>query len=227
MSSDANRRYAPSPKLIVYEALGTVFSAEQRDLILQNACRLAGLGAVPDAPNALRMFVEGALFSTLSRRLGISDALDVVAQVRGALELALRDRSASPRPPEIYEAEPDAVAPVQVLVLTEAALVVIMLQDRLGSFAEVVRVRCRDDLEDQLTALTDAPAVVIVDRRHPRQGPAAGSVLAAHCRKTCTIVWWGGGSVDTVLEDGPRFVSIPAGTGIATLAAICRGVSED
>ncbi len=217
--------------LIVEEALAAVFSPRRVRTVLEDACRLAGLGGVPDAPISLRVFVEGPLFSTLSRHLGISDALDVSEQLRGALAFALGERLRD-EPSGIRLKRSDAPGPTrQVLVLTQASVVVFLLQDVLGDGAELIQLKSQKELENQLAGLGAPPRLIIVDRRHPCVGPGACPTLQERTSRTSTVVWWGADESERAdvarrLEGGPRLIGPASDMDLADLGLLCRGVIE-
>jgi len=185
---------------------------------------------VPEAPVALRVFVEGALFNTLSRQLGISNALDVSEQIRGALVLALRDdlheeasgirlrsRSSGPLP--------------AVLVVSRASLVVFLLRDLLSDGAPVTQLQSLEALENHLRERRPQRALIIVDRRHPCVGVEACATLLEHATKHSTVVWWGAqeaerGEVAARLTDGPALLAADLEMDLADLGVLCRRAME-
>ena len=230
-SQDSSLRSAPSAKLIVEEVLRAVLSSRRVRQVLEDACQIAGIGAVPYAPISLRVFVEGALFSTLSRQLGISDALDVSEQIRGALALALRDNleeeSSGIR---LKRSEAPGSSP-HVLVLSQASLVVFLLQDVLDDDVNLIQLKSQDELENRLARMGAQPMLIVVDRRHPCVGPGACPILVERSSPTSTVVWWGAdeaerAEVERRLEGGPRLVPAAHDLDLADLGLLCRGVIE-
>lgn len=237
LSDSADDGGSPSAALIVEEVLGAVLSPRRVREVLDDALRLGGLGEIPTSPVSLRVFIEGALFSTLSRQLGISSALDVGEQLRAALSLALRDENLRPsgsparaprsRPPTAPPSEPP-----RVLVVSQASLVVFLLQDMLGPSIDVKSLASDSDLADALRRSAARPTLVVIDRRHPCVGPGVCKVLGAHVPERSTVVWWAAQTdeqrdVEARLGGSEAHVITTAhDMDLADLGELCRGVVD-
>ncbi|MCC6874597.1 MAG: hypothetical protein IT378_09860 [Sandaracinaceae bacterium] len=187
MPAAARRETTPSPcEAVLHEVLGAVFAPSQRDTILHDALETAGLEDVPVLPTALRVFVEGALFTSLARWVGVDDAIELVRQTRGALEVALAS-TASPR--SDIRPRPQFVRPESVLVASHASLVVFLLQDVLGSSVEVVGAASLASLRREIALRSGRPLLVIVDRRHPCVDVSAVEVFES-LGEDSVVVWW-------------------------------------
>jgi len=237
-SDSADRGGSPSAALIVEEVLSAVLSPRRVREVLDDALRLGGLGEIPTSPVSLRVFIEGALFSTLSRQLGIGSALDVGEQLRAALALALRDESLRPSGPPAQpgpHGHPPTAPPSEpprVLVVSQASLVVFLLQDMLGAGIEVKSLTSETDLADALRRSAARPCVVVIDRRHPCVGPGACKVLGEHVPERSTIVWWASNAeeqrdVEQRLGAGAaHLITTAHDMDLADLGELCRGVVD-
>jgi len=238
LSDSAADGGSPSVALIVEEVLGAVLSPRRVREVLDDALRLGGLGKIPQSPVSLRVFIEGALFSTLSRQLGISSALDVGEQLRAALALALRDESLRPqgpparrdprtRPPTAPPSEPP-----RVLVVSQASLVVFLLQDMLGPSIEVKSLTSESDLSDALRRGAARPTLVVVDRRHPCVGPGVCKLLGEHVPERSTVVWWAAQSDEQndvearMARATAQLITTAHDMDLADLGELCRGVVD-
>lgn len=223
----------PSPTVIVEEVLSAVLSPKRMKTVLDDACRLAGLAEVPSSPVSLRVFVEGALFSTLSRQLGIGYALDLGEQIRGALALALSDEKYAIQAGQSdirMRTRRSAGSTLRVLVVSRASLVVFLLQDMLGEDVEVLPISSGAELEDRLRRQASYASLIVVDRKHPCVDPEIAAVLKRHAPES-TVVWWGAhGSeredVEMRLYGGPKLIPTQADMDLADLGELCRGVIE-
>lgn len=226
---------SPSAASIVEEVLSAILSPRRVREVIDEALRLGGAATVPDSPVSLRVFIEGPLFSALSRHLGIGDALDIGAQVRAALALALREEvgaAVEPDTSEVRERRVSAPAQgVRVLAVTKASIVVFLLQDMLGEGVEIHPVGSERALEDRLRRLGGSPSLIVIDRRHPCVGLEACRLLVGLAPRTSTVVWWGAQGpeqleVEERLEGGPRVIPTHRDMELADLGELCRGVIE-
>jgi hypothetical protein len=232
MASTARRPSRPSPplaSLIVEEVLGTVLAPDRLDELISESLGMAALPGLPEEGTALRAYVEGPLFATLSRHLDVSDALELVGQIRAALELALRE-PAPERPASHVRSNPTLpAAPQRVLVLTRASLVVFLLQDVLGDAVEVMPLSTLAALKDRLRRLGPQPVLLVVDRKHPSVGPDACAELRGELSGESTVVWWGAPSAEAEqvthrMRGGPRLVACDFDLQLADLGALCKNL---
>jgi hypothetical protein len=209
--------------VIVDEALGAVLAPERRADVVLDALLIAGTTAIPSKPTSMRIFVEGALFSSLSRHLGVEIALEVTSQIRSALELALEtdDRPRSDVRPRI-RVEP---APKCALVVTQASLVVFLLQDMIGNEVDVMPINSEAELRDRLPKHGES-VLVVIDRKHPCVDLTACNTLR-RLGQSSTVVWWGAPALEhdalmKNLADGPRVVACELDLRLADLGELCR-----
>jgi hypothetical protein len=199
--------------------------------ILDESLRAAELTTIPERPTALRIFIEGALFATLTRHLEVADALEIVSQIRATLELALsatpddrptsavRDRITLPAPP------------ARVIVVTNASLVVFLLGDTLGDGVDVVPVSNASDLCDRVRRFRGAPLLVVIDRKHPCVDASICEMLLRELDPRSTVVWWAAepGEQELVAEQlcgGPMLVPAEHSLPLAELGDLCRRLTE-
>lgn len=215
--------------------LSAILSPRRVREVLDEALRVGGTNRVPESPVSLRVFIEGPLFSVLSRHLGIGDALDIGAQLRAALALALREAPGMTHEPDTSEVRErgasHAPGSLRVLVVTKASVVVFLLQDVLGESVEVVPVGSERELEDRLRRLGGVVSLVVVDRRHAAVGPEACRLLVGHAPKETTVIWWGAQGpeqldVEEQLQGGPRVIPTHRDMELADLGELCRYVID-
>ena len=214
---------------IVEEVLSSVLAPGRRDEVLREALELASLDEVPDRPTSLRVFIEGALFATLAQKFEVSDALELVNQLRASLGPAFNTSRAEERTTSDIRSRLGVVttAPNHVLVLTQASLVVFLLQDVLGDAVDVLPIDDRVTLRDRLRRYGGQPLLVVIDRKHPCEGPGVCDLLKAELSAESTVVWGGAGGeeIDDVqrrLEGGPRLVPCAFDLALADLGELCR-----
>lgn len=236
--AEPKRRSARSPSAatIVEEVLSAILSPRRVKEVIDEALRLGEGATVPESPIQLRVFVEGPLFSSLSRHLGIGDALDVSAQVRATLALALREDASHVAEADSSEVRERRVSnpasgAIRVLAVTQASVVVFLLQDMLGDAVEVQSINSMAALEDRLRRIGAQPSLIVVDRRHPAVGPDACRILVGHTPRTATVIWWGAQGpeqleVEERLDGGPRLIPTHRDMELADLGELCRGVIE-
>lgn len=217
-------RYIASNPLaaVLDEALGAVLSPGIRGDVLTEAVAVGGLDAVPRDPSEMRLFLEGPLFSTLARHIAISDALELLSQVRSALELALGHSDEAPRSDIRERPWPARTARTTALVVTPAAEALFFLADLLGEDVDVVSVASASELRQQLARGT--PRLVLVDRR---QGvdPQVYDVLLDRLTRSPVVLLWGGAAVDrandSTLSARLRLVTTPPTLRLGELGALC------
>ncbi len=219
--------HAEAFPLIVEEALGAVLAPSMLHRVLEEALRSAELTSIPDQPGALRVFLEGALFSTLIQHVAVPDALEMVAQVRSALELALASAPDDRPTSDVREKITLPAPPARVIVVTSASLVVFLLADELGDDIDVVPVSTEADLLDRLQRFAERPLLVVVDRRHPAVEAAVAEELASRLGARHSVVWWTDDEdehqwVLQQLEGGPKVARFRRGMGLADLGRLCR-----
>lgn len=215
----------PSPVRIVEEALAAVFHPARVSKIVEDALELAGLETVPERPTTLRIFVEGALFAALSRELEISDALEVLAQVRSSLENVFDGGAGGAASSDIRAKGSGPQHPRSVLVATQASLVVFLLQDMLGESVEILPASGAAMLAERIERMTE-PLLLLVDRKHP----CVGMEVLRHLSKLpagSSVIWWGGGSheslrVESALTDHVSLVPTHDELRLADLGEMCR-----
>jgi hypothetical protein len=217
----------------VEEVLGSILAPAQRERVLAEALELAGLEAIPETPVSLRVFVEGALFSCLSSCLDDPDALELVAQIRASLALAFRAVE-DERPPSHVRQRlgPVVVAPGRVVVLTQASLVVFLLQDVLGDGVDVLPVSSLAELRDRLRRLAGQALLVIVDRKHSCVDHHVAELLASELDASSRVIWWGSShreqeDVTVRLYGGPSLVPSDFDLSLADLGELCRSLLRD
>ncbi len=218
---------APSAALIVEEVLATVLSPERRGELLGEALGMAALPAIPDGAGSLRVFVEGALFSTLARHLEVSDALELVGQIRSALELAL-DCMEEERPiSDIHTRMSLPAGPQRVLVVSQASLVVFLLQDVVGDAVDVLPVSNTPALRDRLRRMAGQSLLVVVDRKHPCVGPGVCNLLRTELGPDSTVIWWGAHGAEREditrrLRGGPQAITCEFDLRLSDLGELCQ-----
>lgn len=227
---------SPSAATIVEEVLSAILSPRRVKEVIDEALRLGEGTTVPESPIQLRVFVEGPLFSSLSRHLGIGDALDVSAQVRATLALALREDVGGGAEAESSEVRERRVSSrangaIRVLAVTQASVVVFLLQDMLGDAVEVQSINSVGALEDRLRRIGGQPSLIVIDRRHPSVGPDVCRILVGLAPRTSTVIWWGAQGpeqleVEERLDGGPRLIPTHRDMELADLGELCRGVIE-
>lgn len=218
--------------LIVEEALSAVLAPDRRDTVLHEALTAAGVEQVPERPSSLRVFVEGALFSVLARHLEVSDALELVAQIRSALELALSTAEDERPKSDVRDRITLPAPPARVLVVTGASLVVFLLGDVVGENVEVVPVTSAGEVRDRLRRWAGTPLLVVVDRKHACVDASICPVLREQLGDRSTVVWWGAPSdeqtvVTSMLLGGPRAITCDADMRLADLGQLCARLLED
>lgn len=218
---------AASLGAIVEEVLGAVLAPTRLYEVLDEALRTAELPAVPEQPASVRVFVEGALFSALARQLDVANALEIVAQIRSALELALASMPDERPSSEVRERITLPAPPARTLVVSNASLVVFLLGDMLGDGVDVVPVGSAADLADRLRRFGEAPLLVVVDRKHPCVDTSICGLLAESLDVHSTVVWWTDdvdeqARVSALLSGGPILVATDPDTRLADLGELCR-----
>ena len=227
MSASPIQDVSPGLSMIVHETLATVFSPPRLRKVLAEACDVAGLRAIPEAPVSLQVFVEGPLFTTLARRLGVSVALELNRQIREAVEpgIAVDEGPIS----AVHKGRDQLTAPPparRVLAVTQASLVVFLLQDQLGDSVEVLPIGDARHLEDRLRRFGGQPLLVVVDRRHPCVGPEVARLLRRLLEPIGCVIWWGAEAdeqllVEAELTGGPTFVPTSDSLQLADLGGVC------
>lgn len=208
---------------VLDEALGAVLSPAMRGDVLTEAVAVAGLDAVPRDPSEMRLFLEGPLFSTLARHIAISDALELLAQVRAALELALGHADEAPRSDVRERPWPPGAARTTALVVTPAAEALFFLADLVGEDVDVLSVASASELRQQLSR--GAPRLVLVDRR-TGVAPDVYDVLLERLSRSTIVLLWGGAAVDrandSTLAGRLRLVTTPPHLRLGELGALCQ-----
>lgn len=218
--------------VMIDEALGAVLAPARRRQIIFEALDAAGLDAVPEEPAPLRAFLEGALFSALARHLEVSDAIELVAQLRAILELALSAGDDPPRS-EIRERVTPPAAFGSALVVTNASLVVFLLGDMLGDRPiEVVPTSRFGALREELRRRTGMPLLVVVDRKHPAVDVSVCTLLRDELDARSIVLWWGAPSaeqlmVSGLLAGGPRVITCEPTFGLPDLGELCRRLLDE
>ena len=214
--------------VLIDEALGAVLAPARRREVLAEALDAAEMDAVPSEGRALRLFVEGALFSTLTRHLEVRDALELIAQIRATLELAL-DSAPDDEPPrsDVRARITLPAPPTTTLVVTSASLVVFLLGDMLGDAVDVVAVSRHAELRDRLRRLSGTPVLVVIDRKHAAVDVSVCELLREELEPSSTVVWWGASSGERAmatafLSGGPRLLACEPSVGLADLGEVCR-----
>lgn len=228
----SSARSAPALSSIVEEVLSSTLAPVQRDRVLSAALVLGGLEAIPETPVSLRVFVEGALFSCLSTRLDSEEALELVAQIRASLALAF-DTVPDERPnSHVRERLSVPAPPGRVVVMTQASLVVFLLQDVLGDAIDVLPVSTPSELRDRLRRLAGQALLVIVDRKHSSVDESVAELLANELDRSSSVVWWGTShreqeDVKVRLFGGPSLVPSDFNLSLADLGELCRSLLRD
>lgn len=194
MSAASKPENARGPQLgiVVEEGLRAVLSPTHAEIVLREALQLAGTRELPHRPMALRVFIEGALFSVLGEHLSIGDALEVLTQLRGALQHVAPEMREAPPTSDIRTRGTVPQHPHSVVVATEASLVVFLLQDMLGDDVEILPVSSEAQLIDRIKRSLH-PILLVVDRKHACVGPEVLPALRA-LRPGSEVIWWGGPS---------------------------------
>ena len=216
------------------EALSAVFTPVVLRKVLREACQAAGLASVPDAPASLSVFLEGALLTTLTRRLGVPLALELSGQIRESLLHVFGSEVSTvhstgevpiSKARELVRSSGPA-AGYLALVVTQASLVVFLLQDQLGDAVEVLPVSGEKELQDRLRRFCGRSLLVVIDRRHPCVGPSVAHLLRRELEPTSPVIWWGADEaemvvVEAALSGGPRLVRTSAEARLADLGSVC------
>ena len=209
------------------EALGAVLAPKRRREVIEEALDAAGASMLPTSSADLRLFVDGPLFAALARHLEVSDALELVHQVRGSMALALSEVEGAPISDIRNARRILSPAPQRVFVATAASLVVFLLQDVLGDTVEVFPAGDLSVLEDRIRRSPAQRLLVIIDRKHPCVDRGVTSLLTRELGEDSTVIWWGapGSESRLVGEDlrgGPRVIPCGFDTSLADLSDICR-----
>lgn len=226
------RPHEPSLGLVLNEALGMVLAPSRASQVVREALELSGLSTLPDRPVALRIFVEGALFTTVSRHLGIGSALEINAQIRDALGPALRASGAADPPgSDMRIARALPLHRGRVIVATSASIVVFLLQDILGDM-ELMPASSPEELVDRLERSAGQPLLIVIDRRHPCVDTTVCSTLRRLLDDRSTVLWWGAPEdelheVDTRLFGGPQLVSANLDATLTDLGELCRSALDE
>lgn len=213
--------------IIVEEALGAVLAPRRCGEVVDEALEAGGLDTMPDRPMAMRIFLEGPLFSVLTRHMSVPDAIELVSQVRGALDLAL-SLSSDDRPvSDVRERPALPAARTSAFVVTNASVVVFLLADVLGDAVDVLTV-APSELRGRLAV--DAPRLVIVDRRYPSVDTSICATLK-RMPASGVVVWWAAEvaeqlTVGRLLRGGPRVVTTAPDLTLADLGALCRDLLD-
>jgi hypothetical protein len=213
--------------VLIDEALGAVLAPARRREVLADALDAAEIDVVPSEGPALRLFVEGALFSTLTRHLEVRDALELIAQIRATLELALGTAPDDPPRSDVRARVTIPAPPSTTLVVTSASLVVFLLGDMLGDSVDVVPVSRRTELRDRLRRTNGAPVLVVIDRKHAAVDVSVCELLRQELDSSSSVVWWGASSAERTmatafLAGGPRLLACEPSVGLADLGEVCR-----
>jgi hypothetical protein len=213
--------------VLIDEALGAVLAPALRREVLLDALFGAELDVVPSEARELRLFVEGALFSSLTQRLEVRDALELIAQIRATLELALGARPDEPPRSDVRARITIPAPPCTTLVVTNASLVVFLLGDMLGDAIDVVAVSRQAELRDRLRRMTGTPLLVVIDRKHAAVDVSVCAMLREELDERSAVVWWGASSGERTmatafLAGGPRLVACEPSVGLADLGELCR-----
>jgi hypothetical protein len=225
------RPHTPIPQTpfaaIIEEGLGMVLAPDRLWSVIDEALSQAGLDEIPERPSKLRVFVEGALFTTLARHLDASDALELVSQIRSSLELALAG-TADERPfSDVHRRDTLPAPPSRVIVVTQASLVVFLLQDVLSDSADVVAINTVAELSDRLRRLHGQPVLVVVDRKHACTDLSVCELLRVELDSDSVVVWWGAptseqAEVSSLLRDGPRAIACQFDLRLSDLGDLCQ-----
>ena len=116
-----------------------------------------------------------------------------------------------------------------MLVVTQASLVVFLLQDMLGESVPIRVVSTEDELVERL-ARARGPLTLVVDRKHPVVGPEAAPHLRA-LPAGSAVVWWGGSEYEqlrvlSALDEFVTLVSTAHELRLADLGELCRSLVE-
>lgn len=199
--------------------------AARRELLAE-ALATAELDAIPTRPAALRAFVEGALFSVLTRWLELRDSVELIAQLRATLELAFSAQPEEEAGSEVRPCVPLPSTPTAVWVVTSASLVVFLLGDILGDDADVVPITDESKLRERLERTKGRPIVLVVDRKHPAVDLSICTLLREELDPHSTVIWWGASPAErtmasAALAGGPRLIPCETEVGLADLAELC------
>ena len=213
--------------MLIDEALGAVLAPALRREVVFEALDAAEIDVVPNEANDLRLFVEGALFSTLTRHLEVRDALELIAQIRATLELALGSAPDEPPRSDVRARITLPAPPTTTLVVTSASLVVFLLADMLGDTVDVVAVSRHAELRDRLRRTGGAPLLVVIDRKHAGVDVSVCELLREELDASSSVVWWGASTAERTmatafLSGGPRLVACEPSVGLADLGELCR-----
>ncbi len=220
----------PTLGLIVEEALAAVFAPAKLYEVLDESLRTAELPNIPEAPMALRIFLEGALFTTLTGHVAVGDALEIVHQIRSSLELAMASLPDERPSSAVRERITLPAPPARVIVATNASLVVFLLGDMLGDAVDVVPVANAGDLEDRVVRFGGSPLLVVVDRKHACVDASVLDILSHELDQRSTIVWWAAepdeqALVTARLQNGPVVVPTDPDLRLADLGQLCRNLT--
>ncbi|HEY8428839.1 MAG TPA: hypothetical protein VIL20_10710 [Sandaracinaceae bacterium] len=226
----ARRTHSPSEPTfgaIVEEVLGAVFAPARLHEVLHEALVLAEHPQVPEHPDSVRVFIEGPLFTVLARHLDVANALEIVGQIRSALELALTTMPDERMTSEVRERITLPAPPARALVVSSASLVVFLLGDMLGDGVDVVPVNSASDLADRLRRFGRSPLLVVVDRKHPCVDLSICTMLRRSLDVHSTVIWWTDdvdeqAQVSAELQGGPILVATEPDTRLADLGELCR-----
>lgn len=221
--------YSPSSAfaVLIDEALGAVLAPVLRREVICEALEAAELDVIPSEATGLRVFVEGALFSTLTRHLEVRDALELIAQIRATLELALGAAPEEPPRSDIRARLTMPAPPSTTLVVTNASLVVFLLADMLGDGVDVVPVSRHAELRERLRHTGGAPQLVVIDRKHAAVDVSVCALLREELDGRSCVVWWGASAAERTmasafLTGGPRLIPCEPTVGLADLGELCR-----
>lgn len=224
--------HEPSLQVVLDEALAMVLAPSRAQQVVREALELSGLTDVPKRPVALRIFVEGALFTTISRHLDIGSALEISAQIRGALGPALRAGGVDDHPgSDIRIAKALPLHRGRAIVATSASIVVFLLQDILGDDVELMPASSEDELVDRLRRSAGQPLLIVIDRRHPCVDTRVCSTLRRQLDDRSAVVWWSAPEdelreVDAELFGGPQLIPTESEATLADLGELCRNVLD-
>lgn len=219
--------------VMIEEALGAILAPARRRELVGEALDAAELDAIPDEPSALRVFLEGALFSALTRHLEVRDALELVSQIRATLEIALASVPEERPRSDVRARITMPLVPRTTVVVTNASLVVFLLGDMLGDAAvDVVPVSSHAELRQRLQRMSGTPLLVVIDRKHAAVDVTACALLREELDPRSTVVWWGASAAERTmaaafLAGGPRVIPCESGVGLADLGELCRQLIDE
>lgn len=220
---------SPHLGMVVEEGLRAVLSPTHAEVVLREALILAGLPELPRRPMALRVFVEGALFAVLGEHLDVGDALEVLSQLRAALSHMVPEMASPPPSSDIRRRGTVPEHPRNVVVATEASLVVFLLQDMLGDDVEILPVSSEAQLLDRLRR-SIYPMLLVVDRKHACVGPEVLPGLR-DLRPGSAVIWWGGPSheqlrCESALGTDVSLISTDERMRLADLGELCDSLMK-